>query len=153
MSQYSVYLRNAYNAKEDCSYLSVWLFGAGWNNNFEIWRQNQNIEALNVQALVDHGRFSSDDIAYLRKDETFAHWNNARYHRHMQTKLKLVVVTAMNDSPFKTELESFARMISSTDLYQGSPLLAFITEKLHDILRNKITDILPAAAQIGPYIR
>ena len=106
-SQTTVYAcRNAEGEKEECSYYSLVLFGLRWNRQFEMWKANQDIDALTAKALVDHGTFSASEQAHLNEDEDQAHWNNARHHRTMQIRLKTAIVTAMKDSPFRTEITS-----------------------------------------------
>lgn len=153
-SQTTVYsCRNADGEKEECSYYTLVLFGLRWNAAFEMWLNNQDIAALTAQALLEHGTFSANEEAHLREDEDQAHWNNARHHRTMQIRLKTAIVTAMKDSPFRTEINFFARTLQPNDLYQGSRILSFLTEKLNDFLATKRAELLQAAMLIAPSIK
>ena len=122
-------VKNADQNWEDCSYLSMGLFGFRWKHDVEIWLgEDQDIDDLDTQAIQQHSNLSADEIAFLLEDEDLFHWNHARTHRRMQITLRHAAIAAMQDSPFYNELHAFAKTISPTNLHQRARALAHMHE-------------------------
>jgi len=71
----------------------------------------------------------------------------------MQIALRTAVLKAMEDSPFYNDLLAFIKTIPTTDLYQGSRILAYISKKMHDFLLTKRAELFTAGQQISQMIR
>jgi len=108
-----------------------------------------NLDELTAEAIIANApTLTPEERAFLQTEEGMFHFNNEACHCKLQKALRGALVAAAGSHALFPEINFFHSRMHVLDLYQGSRLMARITELLHDYLAAKLHQIVPAALQI-----
>ena len=149
-------VKNDQKTTETISYLSIYLMGYRWNRDVDMWAADvADIAKLTADEISKNApSLLEEEKRFLKEDESLMHFHNARVHRQMQVDLRAAVLRAIpSDHILYNDLAAFNRDISVVDLYQGSRLLAHLTELAGNGLRRLKPSLLRGALEIATDIQ
>ena len=143
-------IKNAEGKTEIISYLSLYLMGYRWNPDEELWAADvADITKLDAAAILAHTPFiTAEEKGFLQEDEALVHFSDARVHRQMQVTLRSAILESVRDHTLFPEIDIFDKTIGPLDLYQGSRLLAKLSDLCTAHLRRAKKTLLPEAMNI-----
>ena len=142
-------IKNDQGKYETISYLSLYIMGYRWDVNVNMWPANADIAKLKAAAVIKNTlSITDEEKGFLADDEKLFHFTDARTHRQMQVTLRAALMQALQDHALFPEIEIFDKTMGPLDLYQGSRLLAKISELCHFHLRRAKGKLIPEALQI-----
>jgi hypothetical protein len=108
----------------------MYIMGYRWDVNTNMWRANvAEITKLNAAEIIKNTpSITDEEKGFLVDDEKLLHFTDARTHRQMQVTLRVALMQALRDYALFPEIEIFDKSMGPLKLYQGSRLLAKITE-------------------------
>jgi hypothetical protein len=147
---FTIRVKNAAGKWETISYLSMVIMGYRWDTNINMWPANiADIAKLDAASIILHTpTATAEEQAFLLEDEKLFHFADARTHRLMQATLREALLQAFHGHSLFPEIDTFDKSIGPLDLYQGSRLLAKITEISYLQLRRAKGILLPEAMNI-----
>jgi hypothetical protein len=144
--------KNANQEVEEVTFWGVFLMGRRLSRNVEMWpAARANLDELTSEAIIANApTLTPEERAFLQTEEGMFHFNNQACHCKLQKALRGpgALVAAVGSHALSPEINFFHSRMHVLDLYQGSRLMARITELLHGYLAAKLHQIIPAALQI-----
>ena len=130
--------KNQDNLSERSSYYSIFLMGFRWNPEVEMWNPDTaNIHQLTAAAIIQHcPTMTPPEQRHLALDEKQLHFGDKHTHLHMQMNLRQAIMVAIQHHYIRFLIEPINANIPTTDLYQGSRLLASLRAQISLIVNN-----------------
>jgi len=144
-------IRNAEQRREEVNYSTMLLVRLRWNNDMHMWTETDaDLGQFTTNVILAHcPRLTPGERRFIRDDNDSFHLRNRQIHLAMQGTLRNALFTATKNLPLYSQIRSFNREISSTDIYQGSRLMAHIIDLMHDHLVTAGIKFLPAAFELA----
>jgi len=144
-------VRNDDGNRESVNYFILVIMGLRWSLRHDFWGADvADLAQLTPAAIAEHcPNLLPEELTTIEEEIDSYHMRNRKIHRSMQVTIRHAIMVATSQLPFYHQLKTFNRSIGTSDLYQGSRLIAHLMDLMHEFVKRAPAIYMPIACDLA----